>query len=245
MPRGANPKRIPTICSFCGGPGLHWHDSLVGARRRGNELFCSKSCVGKKAREESAAKTAERFWSKVNKRGLDECWEWSGRRCQGYGCFGLHGRDLRAHRFSYELNVGPIPDGLSILHSCDNRACVNPAHLRPGTNAENMQDCLKRGRNHFANKTHCKHGHPFTPENTKVMQVKGRGPYRVCRQCGRAKLARYQARLATSKSIGEESASKPLGRFGCKVVSRPVSEGVRAAEEQDTARLERAMGGLK
>lgn len=51
-----------------------------------------------------------------------------------------------AHRIAYELLVGPIPESMFLLHSCDNRSCCNPAHMRPGTNAENMQDMVDRGR---------------------------------------------------------------------------------------------------
>lgn len=85
----------------------------------------------------------ERFWSKVDVRGADDCWLWT--RCvstPGYGQF--CGRS--AHRVAYELAKGPIPQGLCVLHSCDVRRCCNPAHLRVGTNADNMRDKLERGR---------------------------------------------------------------------------------------------------
>lgn len=75
------------------------------------------------------------------------CWLWMG--CldkAGYGKLAHAGRNLAAHRASYEAFVGPIPDGLLILHRCDNPICCNPEHLRAGTQDENMKDCCSKGR---------------------------------------------------------------------------------------------------
>jgi len=115
------------------------------------------------------------------------CIEWIGSLHHGYGQFRPDGAVtgdslVRAHRWSYEYHVGPIPEGLMILHSCDNPACVNPQHLRPGTGSDNMRDAVERRRHHHARKTHCKHGHEFTPENT-ITFSKG---YRRCRECKNA-----------------------------------------------------------
>ena len=74
------------------------------------------------------------------------CWEWHGPMSEcNYGRFFYKGRNWKAHRVAYELMVGPIPEGMFILHSCDNPKCVNPLHLRPGTAADNMADAKSKG----------------------------------------------------------------------------------------------------
>src|SRR5450755_3951408 len=74
----------------------------------------------------------ERFWARVDKQ-TDGCWVWTGALRTGYGTLSVSGKNVPAHRFSYELLVGIIPDGLQIDHLCRNRACVNPEHLEPVT----------------------------------------------------------------------------------------------------------------
>lgn len=79
-----------------------------------------------------------RFWNKVNK--TDACWNWTGAKFyRGYGCFRLNGQSVLAHRVAYELVHGPTPMGLVIDHLCRNTLCVNPDHLEPVTNAENVR----------------------------------------------------------------------------------------------------------
>lgn len=89
----------------------------------------------------------KRFWSRVTITADDDrCWEWQGRtNKQGYGVLEYKNTFWRAHRLSWFLYFGKKPQ-LHILHSCDNPPCVNPKHLREGTNAENVKDKLERGR---------------------------------------------------------------------------------------------------
>jgi hypothetical protein len=86
-----------------------------------------------------------RFWIKVNK--TDTCWLWTAATLScGYGSFGLNGRQHGAHRIAYTLTYGNIPEGMYICHACDVRNCVRPDHLWAGTQKDNIQDCIAKGR---------------------------------------------------------------------------------------------------
>lgn len=93
----------------------------------------------------------DRFWEKVDRGGPGGCWEWTAYlNCDGYGTFRWHDgqrqRSIVAHRASWMIHHGPIPAGMFVLHGCDNPACVNPAHLGLGDNAENMRQRKARRR---------------------------------------------------------------------------------------------------
>jgi hypothetical protein len=100
-------------------------------------------------------------WNKIEKRGPDDCWPWKGNYFKsGYGRATIDRKARLAHRFAWEYANGKnVPGDMFILHACDNKACCNPAHLRPGTRSENAQDALSRGqfcdgsRNSFAKLT--------------------------------------------------------------------------------------------
>lgn len=92
-----------------------------------------------------------RFWNKVIISDPEECWNWTaGTQSQGYGSFGIApGKIALAHRLAYELENGEIPDGMCVMHTCDNRLCCNPAHLKLGTRADNNKDMISKHRHAF------------------------------------------------------------------------------------------------
>lgn len=101
----------------------------------------------KKLKSRLSAKYAERFWSKVNIAGPDDCWEWTASRDKdGYGRFCMEGRRRRANRIAYMFANGFDPCRLGVLHTCDNPACCNPNHLWLGTCLDNNKDRERKHR---------------------------------------------------------------------------------------------------
>jgi hypothetical protein len=145
----------------------------------------------------------DRFIGKVDKNGpipecapdLGPCWLWTGSVMpRGYGKVTIAKRRLLAHRIAYEAFVGPIPEGLTLDHLCRVRRCVNPGHLEPVTVRENTLRSPVAPAAINARKTHCVHGHEFSPENTRVQfRRSDQGEHRICRACARA---RYHERRA-------------------------------------------------
>ena len=138
-----------------------------------------------------ADSVARRIAAKSSGDAAAGCVLWHGTTDRwGYGYMTVRGKKIGAHRIAYTLANGAIPKGLCVLHSCDTPACVNPAHLRLGTDADNHRDTLERGRHKKANQTHCIHGHVFDKENTYV-----RNNHRSCRACNRAAAARRKRKV--------------------------------------------------
>lgn len=150
------------------------------------------------------------LFSKFERGNPDECWPWQGYvNAAGYGLFHLTSqRRQNAHRAVYEALVGPIPEGLVLDHLCRVRNCVNPAHLEPVTNHENlMRGDTIPARN--AAKTHCPQGHPYVEANIRYRMQLGSATRR-CRACGkeekrRAKQRARQARLTPTTPPVEET----------------------------------------
>lgn len=118
--------------------------------------FCGSVCVNAYRKRPEVVEA--RFWERVDKRGPDECWPYLGSITSkhGYGCSAFHGRVLGAHRVAWMLTKGAIPDGLAVLHKCDNRICCNTAHHFLGTWKDNSDDKIKKGR----------YRHRYSPKET-------------------------------------------------------------------------------
>jgi hypothetical protein len=145
--------------------------------------------IGRPIKEVTAE---QRFWGNVQK-SVDPggCWWWiGGVKDDGYGTLKVNGPEVGAHRFSWEIHGGSIPEGKWVLHHCDNPRCVNPDHLFLGTHQDNMRDRSVRGRHPSSQRTHCSRGHRFDEGNTHICP-KGK---RVCRECGRAYWREWYAR---------------------------------------------------
>ena len=132
---------------------------------------------------------------------MSPCIEWDKyRNPKGYGHRTFNGKVFLAHRAAWIDVNGDIPDGLCVLHKCDNPPCVNVEHLFLGTRGDNNRDCVRKGRykSFNGNKTHCKNGHKFTKENTHVTE-KG---YRYCRSCKRQTVKRTYCRNKFEEGTG-------------------------------------------
>jgi hypothetical protein len=137
MRKNAIAQRLPPFtCAWCG---------QLATSLKSKAKYCSQQCAGKAS---NAARirpsVTDRFWKKVQK--TDSCWVWIGGLSHSYGWMGINSRHVLAHRISWELHNGPIPDGLYVCHHCDNPPCVRPDHLFLGTHDDNMNDKISKGR---------------------------------------------------------------------------------------------------
>lgn len=142
----------------------------------------------------------DRFWMRVDRDGplptwapfLGRCWLWTGAPASnGYGRLTVDGRAVGAHRFSYEIHNGSVPDGLQVDHLCRVLLCVRPDHLEAVTPGENTLRSMNLAAEN-ARKTHCSHGHRYDERNTHWVRTPT-GVGRVCRACGRDRAARRWA----------------------------------------------------
>ena len=137
---------------------------------------------------------SDRYWEKV-KIKPGGCWLWIGAKVNGYGYFRLDGKAKRAHRVSYEFLIGPIPDRLGLDHLCRNKSCVNPTHLEPVTQAENLL------RSPLIVTETCPMGHDYNHENlaiATVNTVKNKRQYKYCKQCNRDRARRNYAAIRSA-----------------------------------------------
>lgn len=148
------------------------------------------------------ASVASRFWAKVDKRGPDECWLWTGAaNMDGYGRLKINGKFLRASHISLAIDNRPRLSDLHALHSCDNPQCVNPSHLRWGTNADNVGDMLARGRT--LRFVRAGRGNPrarLTEQIVRAIRVDGRPDSVIAAELGVSKTAVVYARTGQTWS---------------------------------------------
>lgn len=148
--RPKSTAHIESVCQQCGAEFRGYRRGTGKAPR-----YCSSACYhgARKGTQPPggfrSVPAEDRFWEKVDRSGgPDACWPFTGgRNKDGYGKFAVERKvQVRAHRFAWELVNGPMPPGLNGCHRCDNPPCCNPAHIFPGTNAENLADMVAKGR---------------------------------------------------------------------------------------------------
>ncbi len=183
--------KVLRACEKCGQPFMAYPRYI----QQGKARFCGNSCSGKDKRRP----LYNRFWDKVYK--TDGCWIWTGALTHGYGEIRLSRvkrSTIFAHRLSWEIHFGVIPDGLDVLHNCPGGD--NPAHLWLGTHAENMDDAVNKGQIARGEQ----HGHCKLSEE-KVREARRRYAAGEC----------TQRQLATEYGVTPSEISRAIGRKRC------------------------------
>lgn len=145
-------------------------DGRLSATQWGSRLYCSQACSGLAATLANAAgRPSIRAKFESNFVRTDGCWEWKGTiDGYGYGVMDHNRKRYRAHVLALEFDGRPVPEGMQGCHDCDNRKCVRPSHLYPGTPKDNYQDAVSRNRNTKGEK----HGHArLTESDVKAMRM--------------------------------------------------------------------------
>lgn len=177
MPYKSSSTDILLTCTQCGTP----FPISRANRRRGRGTYCGRACYA----EARTVPVEERIWPKVTK--TETCWEWTGAHTQeGQGQIRVSGATKLVTRIVWELTNGPIPPGLFVCHHCDNPSCVRPDHLFLGTQTDNMQDAVAKGRVRNGAETH--------PES-----------FRKGEHHGMAKLTEDQAKAILERSAAGET----------------------------------------
>ena len=150
----------------------------------------------------------ERFYRYVMPEPMTGCWLWIGAGNEnGYGLFGIPSdtrnasrrfwKLIKAHRYSYQLHKGEIPEGMDLDHLCRLRCCVNPNHLEAVTRKENLNRGM--GVLRYGKITHCPKGHEYTEDNTRIEVSKEGWRQRRCRQCHRIRNQARKKRIRMAK----------------------------------------------
>jgi len=142
------------VCKVC--LSVFTRPHRVSFEQWDRRFLCSSRCRSTWNRQKRKSynlkqSTKDRFWKFVHETNdHNQCWEWQGyKSVEGYGRFQIHNRTHTASKVAWTLTHGPVPEGLCVLHRCDNPPCVNPNHLFLGTVKDNVSDMWEKGRAHW------------------------------------------------------------------------------------------------
>lgn len=189
-------------------------------KSRCSRKIATVSHVGKDVPDDIAYPLIMQRIMSRTRRTASGCWQWTGHVLpSGYAEVCFRGKNHRVHRLMYEAANGPIPEGLDVLHSCDNTLCFNPAHLSVGEQAENSRQSVDRGRHAKIQNTHCPAGHSYAEH----AWINPRTGWRACKTCNRIKqrlLAGWPLELAQTEP--KRQGRSPI--LGSKWRQRPVRQ---------------------